>query len=120
LYICKIIFKAIKFLTNKKMITNGKFKDGTIGWKVDNRETNGVKGFEIHCSDDGECVTDHVYERSDADLIAAAPELLIACENALRDIYKLNAQLIAEGKHGYILMENELNSAINKAYGDVV
>lgn len=102
------------------MITKGKFKDGTIGWKVDNRQTNGVKGFEIHWSDDGECVTDHVYERADANLIAAAPELLIACENALRDIHKLNAQMIAEGKHGYVLMENELNNAINKAYGDAV
>ena len=60
------------------MITKGNFKDGTIGWKVDSRETNGVKGFEIHWSDDGECITDHVYEKDDANLIAAAPELLNA------------------------------------------
>jgi hypothetical protein len=97
------------------MITKGKFKDGTTGWKVANRETNGEKGFEIHWSDDGECVTDHVYKRTDADLIAAAPELLIACKNALTDIRRLNVQLIAEGKQGYVLMENELNNAINKA-----
>jgi len=97
------------------MITKGKFKDGTIGWKVDNRETNGVKGFEIHWSDDGECVTDHVYTKEDAVLIAAAPELLIACVNALRDVVSINSRLIAGGEHGYILMENELRDAIKKA-----
>ncbi len=43
------------------MYTKGTFKDGTKGWKIDNRITSGVKGFEIHWSDDGECVTDHVY-----------------------------------------------------------
>lgn len=53
----------------------------------------------------------------DAYLIAAAPELLTACENALRDIQKINAEMIADGKNGYILMENELNNAINIAYG---
>jgi len=45
-------------------------------WKVDERETNGVQGFEIHWSDDGECITDHVYEEADAKLIASAPLLL--------------------------------------------
>lgn len=42
-------------------------------WKVAKRITNGVEGFEIHWSDDGECVTDHVYTQEDANLIAAAP-----------------------------------------------
>jgi len=50
-------------------------------------------------------------------LIASAPELLKACQNALKDIQKLNKQLIEEGKHGYILMENELNDVINLAVG---
>lgn len=50
-------------------------------------------------------------------LIASAPELLKACQNALRDIQKLNKQLIEEGKHGYILMENELNDVINLVVG---
>jgi hypothetical protein len=45
-------------------------------WKVDERETSGVKGFEIHWSDVGECVTDHVYTKEDANLIAASPLLL--------------------------------------------
>ena len=45
-------------------------------WKVDDRETNGVKGFEIHWSDDGECVTDHVYTKEDANLIASSPLMI--------------------------------------------
>lgn len=45
-------------------------------WEVDDRETNGVKGFEIHYSDDGGCVTDHVYTKDDANLIASAPLML--------------------------------------------
>jgi hypothetical protein len=49
-------------------------------WTVAKRTTNGTDGFEIHWSDDGECVTDHVYEEADAHLIAAAPDLLEALE----------------------------------------
>lgn len=45
-------------------------------WKVDTRETNCQKGFEIHWSDIGECITDHVYTKEDADLIASAPLLI--------------------------------------------
>lgn len=45
-------------------------------WKVSERETNGIKGFEIHWSEDGECVTDHVYTKEDAELIAASPLML--------------------------------------------
>lgn len=42
-------------------------------WKVSERETHGVNGFEIHYSDDGECITDHVYTKEDANLIASCP-----------------------------------------------
>jgi hypothetical protein len=45
-------------------------------WKVGERKTNGVNGFEIHYSNDGECITDHVYTEADANLIAAAPLML--------------------------------------------
>jgi len=40
--------------------TKGEFKDGHTGWKIDNRITNGSQGFEIHYSDDGECITDRL------------------------------------------------------------
>ena len=62
--------------------TKGTFKDGDTGWKIGHRETNGTKGFEIHWSDDGECVTDHVYTKEDAALIANAP----AMYEALKEI----------------------------------
>ena len=45
-------------------------------WKVGERKTNGVDGYEIHWSDDEECITDHVYTKDDANLIASAPLLL--------------------------------------------
>jgi len=57
------------------------------------------------------------YREGNARLIASAPELLKACQNALKDVQKLNKQLIEEGKHGYVLMENELNEAIKLALG---
>lgn len=45
-------------------------------WKVGERKTNSVDGFEVHFSDDGECITDHVYTKEDANLIAASPLML--------------------------------------------
>ena len=73
--------------------TKGKFSDGYTGWKIDNRVTNGTKGFEIHYSDDGECITDHVYMLEDAKLIACAPEMLEKLEKIskyLDEIEKTN------------------------------
>ena len=39
--------------------------------------------YEIHWSDDGECVAEIVHGEADANLIAAAPDLLDACEKLL-------------------------------------
>lgn len=64
--------------------TKGKFSDGHTGWKIDNRITNGVRGFEIHYSDDGECITDHVYTLEDAKLIACAPEMVEMLQELVR------------------------------------
>ncbi len=64
--------------------TQGDFKDGSTGWKIGSRKTNGIDGFEVHWSDDGECITDHVYAESDAKLIAAAPDLLEALQELKR------------------------------------
>lgn len=98
--------------------TKGTFKDGTTGWKAVPYPKERQVGFsthEIHFSDDGECVAEVVHGEANAKLIAAAPELLKACINSLKDVQKLNKELIKEGKHGYVLMENELNDAIKKA-----
>ena len=63
------------------MITKGKFKDGTTGWKAVKYDPTKAVGFathEIHWSDDGECVAEVVHGQDDANLIAAAPDLLNA------------------------------------------
>ena len=70
---------------------------------------------EMPNDEDGMYAVIKTYREANAKLIAAAPDLLEACQNALNDIKKLNIQLISEGKHGYVLMENELNAAITKA-----
>jgi hypothetical protein len=61
--------------------TKGNFKDGTTGWKAvayPEGKKVGLANFEIHFSDDGECVAEVVHEEADAKLIAAAFDLLEA------------------------------------------
>jgi hypothetical protein len=43
--------------------------------------------------------------------------MMAALHNALLDIRKINKQLIEEGKHGYVLMENEVQAAIDLSVG---
>ena len=71
--------------------TKGRFTNGQIGWRVGDRLTNGVLGCEIHYSDDGECITDHVYTIEDAKLIAAAPDLLGALQSCVQALKIINS-----------------------------
>lgn len=50
----------------------------------------GQRGFAIEYNEDQEQVVDFVYEEADANLIAAAPELLEALEVMLSKAYKQN------------------------------
>lgn len=76
-------------------------------WRVVDRTTNGVKGYEICWSDDGECVTDHVYEEADAYLMAAAKELYEALKRCRFDSLNMS------------LADLEfIRSAMNKARGE--
>lgn len=66
------------------MATTIRFTPGK--WRVVDRTTNGVKGYEICWSDNGECVTDHVYEEADAHVMAAAKDLYEALYRAMKFI----------------------------------
>lgn len=88
--------------------TKGKFSDGETGWRVARRETNGTKGFEIQYSDDGECITDHVYTMDDSNLIANAPDML----NVLQEImecYEKHGQLLGFNVYKVRKVLNQLN-----------
>lgn len=74
-------------------ITKGIFSDGHTGWKVEERITYEIPGFEIHYSDDGECITDHVYTLADAKLIASAPDMLNVLQEIM-DCYEKHGQLL--------------------------
>ena len=85
---------------------------GTKGdWKIVhfNSSLTGGKSIEIQHGEDGECITDHVYEIEDAKLIAAALDLLEALQNVLK-----------WSAHFPDAMNEDLikaNSAIEKALG---
>jgi len=53
--------------------TKGKWKAVNNGPHWNNKA---IDNWEIHWSEDGECVVDHVYDQYDALLISKAPEML--------------------------------------------
>lgn len=62
---------------------------------------SGLPEFEIHWSDAGECVAEVVHGEANARLIAAAPELLEACEQLLNghvDYYPMMERAVAKAK----------------------
>lgn len=67
--------------------TPGPWRVNTIGEHWNNPA---LVHLEVTYGTDGECVCDTVYRREDADLIAAAPELLEALRRMLRAGQKQN------------------------------
>ena len=91
------------------------FKGTREDWSVHEYENQGVKGIEIQFGNDGECITDHVYNIHDAKLIAAAPELLTELISIM-EACKGNAK-VAEGldKKAYTEIYEAAEQAIKKA-----
>jgi hypothetical protein len=57
-------------------------------------ETNGTKGFEVCYSEDEECITDHVYTKSDAILIVDAGNTAQKCNLLPSELLAQRDQLI--------------------------
>lgn len=76
-----------------------------------------ITNWEIHWSEDGECVVDHVYEEADANLIAAAPDLIEALKSALAFVEFYNHRYDGQdGLHPHGIV-TAARAAIAKAEG---
>lgn len=64
--------------------------------------------WEIHWSDDGECVAEIVFKEDDARLIAAAPALLAVCEYALANLPSVSGEKV----QAMVNVRSELRTAI--------
>jgi hypothetical protein len=95
--------------------TPGPWNVNTIGKHWNNQSLTHI---EVTFGMDGECVCDTVYEMADANLIAAAPELLEALQNIINrtDAYH-SALEVDHGFDGVKLYEAAVN-AITKALGE--
>lgn len=89
--------------------TPGPWRVNTIGEHWNNPA---LVHLEVTFGTDGECICDTVYRREDADLIAAAPELLEALQRMLRAGQKQNWN---ERYESEMLLAR---AAINKATGE--
>lgn len=70
--------------------------------------------LEITFGEDGECICDTVYQRADANLIAAAPELL----EALCELVKCVVELEQHYDFDSDTLVDEARTAITKALGE--
>jgi hypothetical protein len=83
-------------------------------WKAHRRSTPvGFAEYEIHWSEDGECVAGVVHGEDNAHLMAAAPDLLEALKNAYQ---LLNAFIGPDDELGQSVL-NSADLAIAKAEG---
>ena len=67
--------------------------------------------LEITFGEDGECICDTVYQREDASLIAAAPELLEALQATIHEVGHWLSTQKPE-------LKEKIDAAINKALGE--
>lgn len=98
--------------------TPGKWVVHEIGQHWNNKA---LTHLEITFGEDGECICDTVYQRADADLIAAAPELLDALQKILSSAYEIEHDfygLPGGEDFGISQVIKDAQSAINKALGE--
>ncbi|MDI3438335.1 hypothetical protein QLG07_02535 [Erwinia sp. V90_4] len=87
----------------KEEFTPGPWKVNVIGQHWNNES---LTHLEVTFGDDGECVCDTVYQRGDANLISAAPELISVLKK------------IVESGHILTHLKIESQWAIAKALGE--
>lgn len=94
--------------------TPGPWKVNTIGQHWNNKSLTHI---EVTFGVEGECVCDTVYEMADANLIAAAPELLEACLRMRNQLYAAGYEAEAGSIHPTKCLLAQVESAIAKALG---
>lgn len=99
--------------------TQSNFRDGTEGWKarnIGNHPNNPkIASWIVYYTDDEEQIVDHVYEKEDALLIAAAPDMyeaLKSVEKYLED----NSDILAPFPTRSEL--DQIRRALEKARGE--
>lgn len=88
--------------------TPGPWSVNEIGQHWNNKS---LTHLEVIFGEDGECICDTVYQREDANLIAAAPELLEALTTTLDEIGHWLSQQKPD-------LKEKMASAIAKALGE--
>lgn len=94
--------------------TPGPWLVNEIGQHWNNKE---LAHLEITYGEDGECICDTVYQREDANLISAAPELLEVLQELIADYDDFRARTGRSGEGQNKLML-KARAAINKALGE--
>ncbi len=94
--------------------TQGPWKVNTIGQHWNNKSLTHI---EVTFGEDGECVCDTVYQMADANLIAAAPDLLEACLRIQAQFSQAGVASVAGSLNPAEDAAAQIDAAIKKALG---
>lgn len=103
-----------KFTPGPWKIGNGRKTDLYMGWDtILGRHGDGDKFVLARVNGNYEELG-----KENAKIIAAAPDMFTALENALRDMDKIDAVCKMAGVHEFSLMRAEIEKALKKARGE--